>query len=258
MLPEDQRASTADRQGPAAGAGATSVDYSARLSLTRPEDRRIMPAAFAVALVLHALCMLISFPESRMHAPPAERHGAIVIQRYVPPPPPAQRPRRSSRHSDAKRKIPVPDPTPDALEPIVEPRLELAPESLPAEGDLFIGSVEPPSRGGSGRGRGAGTGPALAGVGGVSNPVRIEESYVRPEYPEMARAARIEGQVILKAVICHDGSVILPEVLRCVPQGFGFAESAITAVEQWRYRPAMQDGEPVDCYFTIVVDFELV
>ena len=233
-------------------------DLVARFSLSRPEDRRIMPIAFGVALCVHALCMLINFPQSKLDLPPARTHQAIVIKRYMPPPPAPKRQRPASRHTESRRKILVPDLTPEELEPIVEPDAPFSLESLPADGEFFVGSVEAPPRYGSGRGGGTGEGPVLAGVGGVTNPERIEESYVRPEYPEMARAARVEGQVILKAVICHDGSVGMFQVLRCAPQGFGFAESATSAVQQWRYHPATQDGQPVDCYFTIVVDFDLV
>jgi protein TonB len=86
----------------------------------------------------------------------------------------------------------------------------------------------------------------------------IEESYVRPEYPELARVARTCANVILQAIIYHDGTVGSCRCLRCTQQGYGFEENAIAAVTQWRYEPATQGGEPVDVYFTIYVDFELL
>ena len=47
------------------------------------------------------------------------------------------------------------------------------------------------------------------------------------------------------------------KVLRCTRANFGFEETAVEAVRQWRYRPAMLDGRPVDVFFTVFVDFDL-
>ncbi len=46
-------------------------------------------------------------------------------------------------------------------------------------------------------------------------------------------------------------------MIRCNKPGLGFEEAAIDAVRQWRYKPALKDGQPLDVYFTIVVDFSL-
>ena len=93
--------------------------------------------------------------------------------------------------------------------------------------------------------------------GVVSNPELIPESRVVPLYPKKARARRQEGRVILQAVIRKDGTVGDLEVLNAPPAKYKFDEAAKAAVKQWRYRPALFHGEPVDVYFTIVVDFVL-
>ena len=80
---------------------------------------------------------------------------------------------------------------------------------------------------------------------------------VRPVFPELARVARIEGRVVIQVLVSQDGAVTDLEVLECNRPGLGFEESALLAVEQWRYLPAMKDGEPVAVYFTVRVDFEL-
>ena len=121
------------------------------------------------------------------------------------------------------------------------------PEPLPPDTEFLLGVPEAPPPGG----------PLLAGTGGVTLPERLEESYVQPEYPELARVARIEGRVILQAIILKDGTVGEIEVLNCNRPGVGFEESATGAVQQWRYRPAMQGNRPVDVYFTVRVDFDL-
>ena len=66
-----------------------------------------------------------------------------------------------------------------------------------------------------------------------------------------------QRRVILQAIILKDGTVGEVEVLNCNRPNMGFEESAIAAVQQWRYRPAMQGDRPVDVYFTVRVDFDL-
>ncbi|MDX1390556.1 MAG: energy transducer TonB, partial [Acidobacteriota bacterium] len=66
--------------------------------------------------------------------------------------------------------------------------------------------------------------PMLAGSAGVSNPSRIEDSYVRPVYPEEARENGVEGKVILQAVITKDGTVEEIQVLSSRNPGHGFED----------------------------------
>jgi protein TonB len=233
-------------------------DLLARYSLSRPGDKRVLPIAFCAAVILHAMCAFINFPATTPAQKQPNASQTIVVRRYIPPPPPPQRPRTSCTKKDTKRKIPIPDPTPDYPEPVTEPEPDLPIAPTAFDGDLLIGEPEPPSGAGFGAAGATGRGPVLAGVGDVTNPVRIDECCPRPEYPELARAARVCGEVILQAVILCDGSVTEAEVLRCTTPGFGFEESAVHAVEQWRYLPATQDGTPVAVYFTIIVDFNLV
>ena len=47
------------------------------------------------------------------------------------------------------------------------------------------------------------------------------------------------------------------EVLRCNRPNMGFEDSAVEAVSQWRYKPALQNGKPVEVYFTVFVEFKL-
>ena len=96
--------------------------------------------------------------------------------------------------------------------------------------------------------------PLYAGIGDVTNPELIES--VPPRYPDAARKAKISGKVVLQAVIKKDGSVGDIQVLQSPGSKFGFDEAAIAAVKQWRYKPATQNGRPVDVYFGIVVEFE--
>jgi TonB family protein len=93
--------------------------------------------------------------------------------------------------------------------------------------------------------------------GEVEPPVVVERTS--PEYPREARDLRVAGKVILQAVIRKDGSVDGVQVLRVpgVEGGEYLVEAATRAVRTWRYLPARVRGEPVNVYFTLVVDFTL-
>ena len=77
---------------------------------------------------------------------------------------------------------------------------------------------------------------------------------VTPQYPPEAGRARIEGMVVLLAVIGTDGSVKDVRVESGLPI---LAQAAIDAVKQWRYRPYMIDGEPVEVDSRITINFTL-
>jgi protein TonB len=77
---------------------------------------------------------------------------------------------------------------------------------------------------------------------------------VKPTYPPLARQARIQGQVVLAAVISKNGSI---ENLRVMSGHPMLTQSALDAVRQWRYKPYILNGEPVEVETTITVNFTL-
>jgi len=77
---------------------------------------------------------------------------------------------------------------------------------------------------------------------------------VTPQYPPDAGRARIEGTVVLLAVIGTDGSVKDVRVENGLPI---LAQAAIDAVKQWRYKPYLVDGEPVEVDSRITINFAL-
>jgi protein TonB len=77
---------------------------------------------------------------------------------------------------------------------------------------------------------------------------------VQPSYPPLARQARIQGSVVLQAVISKDGSI---QNLRLVSGHPMLAPAAIDAVKQWRYKPYILNGEPVEVETQITVNFTL-
>ena len=93
--------------------------------------------------------------------------------------------------------------------------------------------------------------PIRAG-GGISPPKKVK--HVDPLYPDMAKAARIRGIVILEAVIDAQGRVRNVHVLRSVPL---LDDAAVAAVQRWEYEPTLLNGLPVPVIVTVTVRFEM-
>jgi protein TonB len=77
---------------------------------------------------------------------------------------------------------------------------------------------------------------------------------VEPAYPKIAQSARVTGSVILKAIIGKDGQIHELQVVSGHPM---LINAAMDAVKQWRYRPYLLSGEPVEVETTVTVTFQL-
>jgi TonB family protein len=76
-----------------------------------------------------------------------------------------------------------------------------------------------------------------------------------PQFSDEARRAKLQGTILLIAVVGEDGRPRDVRVIR--PLGFGLDENAIDAVKQWRFEPGTRDGKPVTVKSTIEVSFRL-
>ena len=90
-------------------------------------------------------------------------------------------------------------------------------------------------------------------VGGTVQKARLAKK-VNPSYPALARQARIQGTVKLTAIIARDGTVQKLEVGSGHPL---LVPAALDAVKQWRYKPTLLNGEPVEVVTQIDVIFKL-
>ena len=77
---------------------------------------------------------------------------------------------------------------------------------------------------------------------------------VQPAYPHLAQAARIGGMVVLSATISRDGTIENLHVISGHPMLVG---AAVEAVRQWRYRPYLLNGQPVEVETQIMVNFTI-
>ncbi len=93
----------------------------------------------------------------------------------------------------------------------------------------------------------------LVRVGGsVEAPRKLR--HVEPQYPDLARQARVEGLVVLECEISPEGRVTRADVLRGAPL---LDEAAREAVLQWAYEPTLLAGQPVPLLMTVTVAFSL-
>jgi protein TonB len=209
-------------------------------------DRSAMGWALAAAVVVHLLFLLVNLPNATPPDPPEKKPPVDRMRPIWFPPPPSE----DRALPDASPREPtsfVPFPTADPTEPVTEQTHAVEYEVANLDVDvIFDDAIEPPPLPPE---------PGRPGINGVTIPVLIADSKVAPDYPELARAARLGGRVILEAVIRSDGTVAEVSVLQCTRPDLGFEEAAIDAIRQWRYEPARQNGVPVDVYFTVVVEF---
>ena len=77
---------------------------------------------------------------------------------------------------------------------------------------------------------------------------------VPPVYPLQAKSLRMEGKVVLDAMVMEDGSVSDLKVVQGPPV---FTASALDAVKKWRYKPFVLNGKAVKSPMRIMVDFKL-
>jgi len=86
-------------------------------------------------------------------------------------------------------------------------------------------------------------------------PPRLLE-VANPEYTDVAKKKKIEGQVVLDIVVDKKGNVVDAKVKKGL--GYGLDENAVAAVKVWLYKPAEnKDGQPVPVHMEVTTDFYL-
>ncbi len=209
------------------------------------EEKRNFYIAIAIGIVFHIILAFIHFPKVKYTLSALEQQQKKII--VIKPPkfkPPEQQKQQEIIKPQVK-KVAIPDPTPDEPEPIREPEIDLKDQIIPDDFIIGIPEIPPPPEDNK---------PVIVG-GDVQAPVRI--TPLNPLYPEPARKARIEGNVILQLTIDKDGNVIDVKVLRGLPMGL--TESAVEEAKKLKFKPAyrLSTGLPVDCIYTITVAFKI-
>jgi len=173
---------------------------------------------------------------------------------------------------------PAPPPPPEAVVKQVQPKTfqtnpAVAPMVIPKKVEIVKDEAPPAVAAPDMGGVAGGTGSVLGGIGvgaapppppPAAAPSRIKVGgavqaaslvkQVTPEYPPIARSAHVAGTVVLHAIISKDGSIEKLEYVSGPPL---LMSSAMSAVKEWRYRPTMLNGEPVEVDTTVQVVFSL-
>lgn len=221
-------------------------ETSAMVMAEAEGDTRSIKVAWIGALIFHFILFITVFPSMGGQDFVPDKQDTVVIKRYKPPTPPKEQPKKKIIKKSASR-VPIPDPTPDEPEPIVAEEVEFIEDTdMPVDTDFFVGmpSGGPPI---------IDQGPMRVG-GDIQSPEKIYN--VDPVYPELARRARMEGFVILTAIIDKQGDVKEVEITRGL--GLGLDVAALEAVRQWKYTPTFYNGRPVEVILTVTVVFQLI
>ena len=203
------------------------LDQAERWLRGDPGQRRIVLRALVAALLLHATVLVARMPDwgpdpTRVDAP---QEQAMKVQFLRPPAPPKAPP---APPEPVKKKVPRPDPTPEEPEPVKE-----APPPAPEPAPVAPEPVQA-------------TGPVRVAPG--QGPGLIKK--VEPRYPPLAQTARLEGSVVVDAIIMADGTV--GEVRVLSSSNKMFEQACVDAIKQWRYTPGAQD-----VILTVTVNFTL-
>jgi TonB family protein len=216
------------------------------LALEEGQDKKVTRWAMGIAVVFHVIIFAMHWPSFASGLSDAqEKKNKIYVVKQVKfkqPPPPKQQ----QIPKPKTRKVAIPDPTPDEPEPIRDEDPDEDVDFVPDE-NLVLGvpDAPPPPEP---------EGPIRFVVGGnITEPKKL--SGPNPIYPEAARRARIQGVVVLECTIGKDGRVQRVKVLRGLP--LGLTETAVDAVNKWKFQPSTLNGKPVEVLYILTVRFNL-
>ena len=213
-------------------------------------EKKRFRGALVGAVLFHVALLFLTVPDlgSEPRAVGSKQRPLFVVEQVRFQPPAPRKAEKKKVEKKKTKKIPIPDPTPDAPEPLIEEEeleIEIPDLEVGDFGDLMGIPNAPPS-------------PVVGGApmwiqGDVQPPERIHSP--QPRYTEEARKARIQGVVILQAVIDALGNVSRIEVVKGLPEGL--EESAVATVRSWKYKPATHEGKPVPVYMNLTITFSL-
>lgn len=221
------------------------------LDLESRQDRKTLRWALIAAVFAHAIFLSVTFPEISARTKKASEPRTVFVVQQVRLKLPPPKPQRSQQaRKPRKKRIPIPDPTPDDPEPILVPEVDVPEIEAP---EIDIGAVFGIPEGLPVDGGASGARSPLHLGGAVKPPVGVFTP--QPRYSEEAREARVQGVVLLQSVIDDEGNVTRLEVLKGLP--LGLTEAALETVRTWKYQPATLNGEAVPVYFHLMVRFSV-
>ena len=213
-------------------------------------------STFFVSFLVHGLVIAVAIvvPLIATDALPQLRRSTtfVALTPEIPavPEPRPQRPRQPAASPANPLAAPIAEP------PGIGAELTIAPIDVPIDDGIVggpidlsgtvvsVAAIEPPPP--------AVTAEPVRVGGAISPPQKLH--HVAPDYPAIARSARVSGIVILEAILGVDGAVRDVTVLRSIPL---LDQAAVDAVRQWRFTPTLLNGVPVPVIMTVTVAFNL-
>jgi protein TonB len=231
----------------------------------RLKTRRGRTTTFAIILEIALIGVMVLLPLIFTEALPKQQLMTFLV---APPPPPPPPPPAAAPVKIVKQiqtdivngALRTPTKIPQKVQMIKE---DEAPPQMAATG--VVGGVPGGIPGGQMGGVIGGIiSSTPVAVPKVATPQRVRVSAgvtsgllvrrIQPNYPPLARQARIQGTVVLHAVISKEGAI---ENLTLVSGHPMLAPAAIDAVKQWKYKPYLLNGEPVEVDTEVQVNFTL-
>ena len=212
----------------------------------------------ALAAVVALSLLPAELPEARAAAamPPTIQVLRSPVVREPMPQRAASRPQAIRPRAGLTRTAPVPALVPDFPQPVVFPVIDaplsdLASDPGAACSGCQIGEplAEDARPGPAGE---PGGGPPRRIGGLIREPRKLR--HVAPSYPDIARAARVQGAVVLDCTLTSEGRVSDVRVVGGHPL---LVPAAASAVGQWLFTPTLLNGIPVPVILTVTVRFEL-
>jgi len=221
--------------------------------------RRYLTGSVPISIGLHliALVLFLVIPLTARIVLPMVSVDLPEYVRLAPMPPPpdvsVRTPPRGEASAPARVSAPAPTTAPSSIgveHPAPVPDGTMTPGAtvgVPSGLDVPPGGISPP---------------VTVQAPPPPGPVRIADLPIpprktndaRPVYPDVARQARVEGTVVMEAVLDPSGRVTQLRVIQSVPL---LDRAALDAVRQWRYTPSMYGGRPVSVLMTITMQFKL-
>jgi len=238
------------------------------------KQRRQMLVAFGILLLAVALLLLKDwhywFPQT-----PTQVASEPLERSIVPAPTPAPTAAKASQPSTAKIKTPVVTPTTQANTPAIVasdravlPPLEVEvvaggrhhpvkPGTNSVRVDMDSETAEPQAVSNDVVSSARAAQPVVQASETMhlsSNATQVVTRSVEPDYPLLAKQMKVQGSVILQALIGRDGNI---EDLHVLSGPAILSSAAMQAVKQWRFRPYYLSGEPVETQARITVNFTI-
>lgn len=234
--------------------------------------RKVFATTTSFVINILAIIVMLLIPLAFTEQLPSAQLLTFLVAPPPPPPPPppaAEQVRRVVRQIEtdvlSSGALRTPTKIPQKVQMIKE---DEAPPPMPASGGV-VGGVPggiPGGQMGGVIGSVISASSSLAAVpkfvptapqririsAGVTKGMLIQR--IEPTYPTLARSARVQGDVVLSAIINTNGQI---ENLQLVSGHPMLVPAAIAAVKQWHYKPYLLNGQPVEVETTITVIFTL-